>query len=102
MKYIKTYEARSVFSDSSLNTLTPEEKEWVKNYKFKIGDYVRFSPLNWNKNVHIIKGISVTLNWKTSQIYSLYDLAENFVGWFSEKNLQKVPELEVTALKYNL
>ena len=99
MKYIKTYET-VVYSDDEIQMLTTAEKRYIKNCKFKIGDYVK---INYSSdNYYKIKGIDVPISKKVVPMYSIFDLNDNFVGWMSDIRLEPLSEIEINTIKYNL
>jgi len=98
---------------------TKREIELLRNFKFKIGDYVRpsvdyfYHPRQEDNSIFIVDGIDLrTLpflipNRIKSGPYSGHYSITNINDpqdsyWIKEKDLSPVPDHEIDAMKYNL
>jgi len=86
MKYIKTFEAENF------------------KRKFFVGDFVRLDNY-WTQGgkgyIYIVEKWDFNndlINYK----YFIKRLDKNDYGWVEEKRLEKVPDYEVDAIKYNM
>lgn len=117
MKHIKNFELfetvehedswRSKYYDPAgpEATIYDNTEDSLKNYKYKIGDYVRvkqpkdFGALSKDT---IFEITAIDLGDPFSP-YRLCSINDDKVGtWIHDKNLISVSDYEVTAIKYNL
>ena len=99
-KYYKTIKMNPVDVKSDLFAEYNEESN-EKDPKFRVGDHVRISKYknifakgyapNWSEEISVVKKIKNTVPWT----YVISDLnAEEIVGSFYEKELQKINQKE--------
>jgi len=97
MKNIKTFE---LYIDGYNKHLYEDE---LKNYKFKVGDYIKWSnkkhPYLVNNNYYKVIEINTRNDEKP---YLICNLKTDVEYWTLGNNYEFVPEYEVTAIKYNL
>lgn len=115
MKYLKLFEEQVIYSDKDLLLLSDEEKKFLNNLPFKRGDYVRLKDKmvpdpsfgKWDiqsspkAKIYEIRGISIESR-KNFANYSLFDLNDQFLHWFSAEKIVKIPDWERDAMKYNI
>jgi hypothetical protein len=103
MKYIKKiFEEQVIYSDNDLILLSDTEKIFLNTLPFERGDYVKLKLRNEIRpKIYQIKGISIEPR-KNFANYSLFDLNNKFLHWFSAEKIEKIPDWEKDAMKYNL
>ena len=118
MKYIKYFEAFVIISDKSfkndgnlnrnqvrtLDSLYPYEKEILKRFKFKIGDYVKIRVQNEKDKFFKIMAVDTNSVKVVGGDYNyyLYNLDNTIYGWSTEPFLDEVEDWELAANLYNL
>ena len=104
MKYIKKFESAFAYNMEQLNKLSDAEKNtYFNEYSFKLGDYVKFIPENYSKDILVISGVNIK-TYGNKQNYYVTSLNKNLdiAMWTTDDVLRFVPKYEADAEKYNL